>query len=600
MWLLASYVSAPSNQAEKLYLALVVFTVCAFAAAAGLAQVVHMKSVGPKRLALALLCSGLVCSLNLLPLDIEFSNVISLSSILAIAAFQMPRALQNAGESILQISWRTLAVLATVLFVFILLLSSNGLVLPMIESIVAVAAVILLLACIYDQSLRSDEPFVSNASVNFFSVSIFSAVLYWVAEPWSFSWWLAGLTYAVALCFLIRALVGHLVVTISALEESGLLEATLEHSSADALVTIDATGNIVRFNLGAEKMFGYSKAEVLGRTIDILMPDDFNIHHGTLVAGFDSSRDSTIVDKNRALFGRRRSGETFPMILSVAALQNGSERMFTSIIRDTTEQHAIHQSLSNAKAEAEEANRAKSEFLSIISHELMTPMHGIIGMLNLLKRDDLTAKQQEKLAIASGCSEQLLKVLHEILEITRLDSNTLLLKEQSFDLDQVINQIADNARVQLEGKPIRLLVNKTYSGEYWVKGDPDRVRQVLENLLSNALKYTAEGEIHVGCERQSDTRVSFVIEDTGIGIDHSVSDHIFKPFTQADSSTSRAHEGAGLGLPITAKLCSLMGGSIDMTSEPGKGSRFVVELELNAVDLPGKSVAEQTPRSAKG
>jgi len=242
---------------------------------------------------------------------------------------------------------------------------------------------------------------------------------------------------------------------------------------------------------------------------------------------------------------------------------------------DITEQIEIENHLKRAKDEAEEGARAKAEFLAAMSHEIRTPMNGVLGMLNLLQRTDLDQEQQRRLQIARNSADHLLTVINDILDFSKIDAGKLAVDAIDFDLVQQIGDSVQSLSLRAQEKGLELVVDVEAVSVAWVRGDPARLRQILVNLIGNAIKFTERGEVVVRCRQQIEADsilVTVTINDTGIGIAEEKIAGLFAAFTQGDTSMTRRFGGTGLGLVISKKLCELMGGDIGVSSTVAGGS----------------------------
>ena len=247
------------------------------------------------------------------------------------------------------------------------------------------------------------------------------------------------------------------------------------------------------------------------------------------------------------------------------------------------------QRLRDARERAEAASRAKSAFLATMSHELRTPMNGVLGMTQLLEETDLSEDQRELIATIRSSSEALLRIINDVLDFSKAEAGRLKLANDPFDLEEVILDVFNLLSPLVADRPIALLFDVDMSLPTKVRGDAGRMRQVLTNLVGNAIKFTHEGHVLVrliGLEEDHSTRFVLTVEDTGIGIPEDQLDDVFGEFNQVESSTSRRYEGTGLGLSITKRLVGLMGGEIWVHSAPGEGSCFGIDVNLERSDEP--------------
>ena len=233
-----------------------------------------------------------------------------------------------------------------------------------------------------------------------------------------------------------------------------------------------------------------------------------------------------------------------------------------------------------AKKRAEDAVRLKSEFLANMSHEIRTPMNGVMGMIDLVLEDCSDAQQRERLASAQCAAQSLITILNDILDLSKVEAGRMTLEEIDFNLVEMLQESLRMFDLAVRDKHVQMRLIVDPGTPEWVHGDPSRLRQILVNLVGNAVKFTAEGSVTIRVQSLAGERVGFEVCDTGIGIPPEKLDLIFEPFTQADGSHTRRFGGTGLGLPISRKLAVLMGGRLWAESDPGTGSRFFVELPL--------------------
>ncbi len=394
------------------------------------------------------------------------------------------------------------------------------------------------------------------------------------------------------------------------LERSNLeAEAARQHSElilssvGEGICGVDPAGKVVFVNPAARRMFGWADDEGVGLDLH-----EQSHHHR--VDGSAYPREECAVFKTlRDGLGRqvgedcywRKDGSAFPVEYTVAALKrNGRISGAVNVFRDIAPRKLVEQELLGAKEAAETANRAKSQFLATMSHEIRTPMNGIFGMAQLLLMPGLTEEERHEYArtiLNSG--QTLLTLLNDILDLSKVEAGKLKLALAVVDPWQVIEETTALFAEPAQAKGVRIDTHcRCIAGQRY-RGDPIRLRQMLTNLISNAVKFTGTGLIRVEAaeiEREQDGTavLEFSVTDSGIGIAADKLPLLFKPFSQVDGSTTREYGGTGLGLSIVRSLAKLMGGDVGVESEPGKGSRFWFRLRADVLRVGEES--RQTDR----
>ena len=372
------------------------------------------------------------------------------------------------------------------------------------------------------------------------------------------------------------------------LQKNEIMLSSVISSALDAIVITNQDGTIIRWNSAATEVFGYTEDEVKGRTfMETIIPDSFLKVHGREFYDFLRG-SSNILNKRLEMTGIRKNGDEFPMELTITAIQHNTDFYFNGFIRDISSRRQREQELVQMKEKAEQAAKAKSQFLSVMSHELRTPLNAVIGITHLLMQGNPREDQQEDLRTLQFSGESLLHIINDILDFTKLDSGKIELSAIDFNLRELVQSLYQSFSYKAREKNIVFDVEYDENMPFMVKGDSFRLSQVLNNLISNAIKFTREGAVRLKVEMIENRIHSFITKfyviDTGIGIPIEKKDKIFEQFTQADSDTTRLYGGTGLGLSISAKLVELMDSSILIDSVVGKGSNFNFSIVLQKAD----------------
>jgi PAS domain S-box-containing protein len=360
--------------------------------------------------------------------------------------------------------------------------------------------------------------------------------------------------------------------------------AAIVESSDDAIVSKTLQGIVTSWNRGAERIFGYTAQEMIGKPITTLFPPDRLDEETTFLALIQRGERVDHFETVRV----RKDGEQInvSVCLSPILTDDGTIVGVSKIARDISDQVKLASRERAARQEAEAANRVKDEFLATLSHELRTPLNAVFGWVRMLQSDVLEpAMRRHALDVISRNCRAQLELINDLLDMSRIVTGRVVLKVTTLSLGDVIDAAAEAIRPVAAEKGIGISVEYE-PGTPGVIGDPERLQQVLWNLLTNAVKFTERGG-HVRIRLfQAGSRVSVCVTDDGIGIDEAVLPHVFERFRQGDSSTTRAHTGLGLGLAIVRHFVELHGGTVRAWSDgPGRGASFTVTLPVAAVRL---------------
>ncbi len=372
------------------------------------------------------------------------------------------------------------------------------------------------------------------------------------------------------------------------LQESESLLRSITDAALDAILMMDSQGRISFWNPAAESIFGYQAQEVMGRDLHFkLAPERYLPDYQRNFPEFQRTGRGNVVGKTLELEAVRKDGEEIPVSLSVSAFQRKGHWNALGILRDVTERKRAEEVLVRAKEEAESANKAKSEFLANMSHEIRTPLNGIMGMMQLLQMSSMDSEQEEYVSQALTSAYRLSQLLSDILDISRMESGGMDVYETEFSVKELCDSISELFMNTAREKGLTLECSLDPNMPEELIGDKARVRQILYNLVGNALKFTEEGGVKLeisplSSSRNQEQRVLFTVEDTGTGISEDIQDSLFQPFTQVDGSYTRKYQGAGLGLSIVRRLVELMQGNISLESAPGQGTAVHVVLPFQS------------------
>ena len=349
----------------------------------------------------------------------------------------------------------------------------------------------------------------------------------------------------------------------------------------------DRAGRFVRFNRQFQEFYQRSREQLMGARIEDFTPQAW--------AAFTRQEDELAWSTGKMVSSERRVTQIDPpidLVVNRIVITSGGESYLLGFSIDVSEQRAARDAMQRAVESAQAASRAKSEFLANMSHEIRTPMNGILGMTELVLESSLEPDQRADIALVKASADALLTIVNDILDFSKIEAGKLDLEEVPFDVRQLVRETARSMQLRAQQQGLALRVEVPPALPRTMKGDPGRLRQVLINLLGNAIKFTQQGSVTLalalGAESENHCEVEFSVRDTGIGIPLDKQNLIFDAFSQVDGSTTRQFGGTGLGLTICRRLVILMQGDIAVESRPGQGStfRFTVPLEHTALQLP--------------
>ncbi len=430
-----------------------------------------------------------------------------------------------------------------------------------------------------------------------------------------------------------RRLESRLEKGLQALARQADLTRSIVDNVVDGIITINATFQILSWNPSAERIFGYSFDEVTGKNVNMLMPEPFHTQHDGYVSNYLRTGEAKIIGLGREVLGKRKNGELFPLNLAVSEFKMGEQRFFTGIVRDLTERDQASESLrkfhdgvegrieertkvlqdtgealKRAKKQADNANAAKSSFLANMSHEIRTPLGAILGFSELLIAADQNDPERVLWIDAIRRNGALLSnTINDILDLSKVEAGKLEIEKVAVPLAEVLADIYSMLSLKANEKGIGLTVFINPNVPSFFTTDPMRLRQILSNIVGNAIKFTVRGsvDIKVAMDSSSNQKLVFIVKDTGLGISPEQASNLFRPFTQADTSTARKFGGTGLGLALSKHLAGLLGGDVQLSeSVQGSGSTFTISIDpgqplVNDIDLANVQLQLQKEAAKK-
>ncbi len=375
----------------------------------------------------------------------------------------------------------------------------------------------------------------------------------------------------------------------TAARRSEALKLAIVEASLDALVTIDSDGKVLEFSPVAEAMFNYHQHEVIGKKMsELIVPPELREMHERGMAHYLQSGEGPVLGKRIEITAMRRGGEVFPVELTISPISISGTIIFTAFIRDITERKQAELDLNDARIKAEAASEAKSRFLAHMSHEIRSPLNAVLGSLDLIQDSPLNQEQHQYAYIAQNSGKALLGVINDVLDFSKIEAGELQLNANRFNPGDLVISVIEMISYHAIEKNIEIVSVQGENIPALLRGDSSRIRQVLINLLANAVKFTEQGAVvlkmNIAQENESSVMLHCSVEDTGEGIAEEAVPALFDEFSQVDNSDATRFGGTGLGLAICKQLVELMGGEIGVESQVNVGSRFWFEIPLELVE----------------
>lgn len=371
-----------------------------------------------------------------------------------------------------------------------------------------------------------------------------------------------------------------------------------------ALITISEDGIIRTFNPAAEKLFGYKASEIIGKNVKILAPEPHRSNHDEYLRRYCETGITHVIDHGQEVTAVRKDGSEFPIDLSVSEFRFENLRVFTGLTIDISDRKKVEQTLLAAKSAAEAANKAKSTFLANMSHEIRTPMNAILGFSQILERDhSLTPQQADHVGTIIRSGNHLLSLINDILDLSKIEAGKTIANLSTFSLHDFLDETEMIFRARALEKEIEFTMNRHADLPTHIVSDATKLRQIVVNLLGNAIKFTDTGKVAISARAEpvevkassgsALMRLIIEVEDTGPGISEQDLTQLFSSFQQAEAGIQAG--GTGLGLVISRSFARLLGGDINVSSQVGKGSVFQVQIQIEAVEITEISDGQTKP-----
>lgn len=356
----------------------------------------------------------------------------------------------------------------------------------------------------------------------------------------------------------------------------------LVDGAPDAILVVHPSGRIVFANSQANRIFGYTKDELSGLDLSVLIPQRYRDSHTRLHHSFMRQPENRPMGRNMDLWAVRKNGTEFPTEISLSPIAAGSETWAQAVVRDVTEAHARRNEIREARKAAEKASQAKSEFLASMSHELRTPLNSILGFSQLMERDrkePLSERQRGMVAHITRGGQHLLRLIDEVLDLSRIEAGVVSVSLEPVSVTSLLAEVVGTLSPLATSRNVTLIVSELPPDLTMVRADRTRLAQVLLNFGTNSIKYgSPRGTVRLAAQSLPGSRVRVSVQDDGPGIPDEHQAHIFEPFQRAGQEGGTI-EGTGIGLTISQRLARLMGGDIGFISNPGEGSTFWIDLD---------------------
>jgi PAS domain S-box-containing protein len=375
----------------------------------------------------------------------------------------------------------------------------------------------------------------------------------------------------------------------AALRESEDRKSAILETALDCILTINHKGDVLEFNPAAEKTFGYSRDEAVGRNMaDLIVPHRLREQHRNGMLRHLETGEARVLGKHIELPAIRKDGTEFPVEVAITRIPTDGPPLFTGYLRDITDRKQAEETMRVAKEAAESTSRAKTEFVASVSHEVRTPLNVVMGMTDLALDTGVTPEQKEYLQAIRANSEVLLRLINDVLDFSKIEAGRMVVESVPVDLAGLVESVARSLQPRATNKGLEVTTNIDDTIPRNLVGDSDRLRQVLLNLIGNGIKFTSEGGIVVQLRSEGahgdKERVHIEVRDTGVGIPDEMREKIFDRFFQIDGTRTRKYGGTGLGLSITRSLIELMGGRIWIDSTVDVGTAVHIELDMETSD----------------